>query len=244
MKPSAVLRILGIVALILGVAAIFIFLPVRDYLYNFLEWVRGMGAWGPVLLGAAYILACLLFVPGFILTLGAGFLFGVGVGTVTVSIASTLGATAAFLLSRTLARAWIQAKVAGNPKFQVIDAAVGRQGFQIVLLTRLSPILPFNGLNFAFGLTNISVRDFLLASWIGMLPATLVYVYLGSTLKSLADLATGQAEWTLAQEVLFGVGLLAAITVMIVITRIARKALQQALPPSANTEEPQGELHA
>jgi uncharacterized membrane protein YdjX (TVP38/TMEM64 family) len=246
MKPAALVRIVGIVLLSAIVAAVLIFLPVRAYLESFLEWVRGMGLWGPVLLGAVYVVACVLFVPGFILTVGAGFLFGPLVGTITVSVASVLGASAAFLLARTLARGWVQRKVADNPKFRALDEAVRQQGFKIVLLTRLSPILPFNLLNFAFGLTNISLRDFVIASWIGMLPATIVYTYLGSTLKDLADVATGQAEWGTAREVLFGVGLVAAVAVMILITRIARRALQQAVPVSSNDPEirQQGEVHA
>jgi uncharacterized membrane protein YdjX (TVP38/TMEM64 family) len=186
------------------------------------------------LLGAIYVVACVLFVPGTILTLGAGFAFGVVVGTVTVSLASTLGATAAFLVGRTLARDWVQEKVARSPKFRALDEAVGRQGFKIVLLTRLSPLLPFNLLNYALGVTKVPLRTYVLASWIGMLPATVLYVYLGSTLKSLAEVVAGKAEGGVAQQVFFGAGLAATVVVTVFITRLANKALKEAVAlPSA-----------
>jgi uncharacterized membrane protein YdjX (TVP38/TMEM64 family) len=183
-----------------------------------------------------YIVACLLFIPGSLLTLGAGFLFGVVWGTITVSIGSTLGATAAFLVGRTLARAWIEQKVANSSKFQAIDRAVGSQGFKIVLLTRLSPLFPFNLLNFAFGLTSVSLSRYVLASWIGMLPGTLMYVYLGSAAKSLADLAAGKVEGGWEQRVLFGVGLVVTVVVTVIVTRIARSALREAVKISNEQE--------
>jgi uncharacterized membrane protein YdjX (TVP38/TMEM64 family) len=178
----------------------------------------------------AYVPAALLFLPGSILTLGAGFAFGVAAGTASVSIGSTAGAALAFLSGRTLARSFIESKVSGNPKFLAIDRAVGREGFKIVLLTRLSPVFPFNLLNYAFGLTKVSFRDYVLASWIGMLPGTLMYVYLGSAVKSLAELAAGNVEGGLGQKALFAVGLVATVVVTTFVTRIAKRALEVSLP--------------
>jgi uncharacterized membrane protein YdjX (TVP38/TMEM64 family) len=242
LNASSIIRLIAIFLLAAAAVAILVFLPVKGYLYDFLEWARGIGVWGPLLLGAVYILATVLFVPGSVLTLGAGFVFGVIVGTITVSLASTLGASAAFLLGRTLARPWVQQKVVRRPRFQALDEAVKRQGFKIVLLVRLSPVFPFNLLNYAFGLTQVSFRDYVLASWIGMLPATVMYVYLGSTLKTLADLAAGKIEGGVAQTVLFGIGLAATIVVTVFVTRLARNALQQAVPMQQDV--PQGrELH-
>jgi uncharacterized membrane protein YdjX (TVP38/TMEM64 family) len=176
-------------------------LPVKDWLVSALEWTQGLGLWGPVFVAAFYIVACILFLPGSVLTLGAGFLFEVIVGTITVSIGSTLGACAAFLVGRTIARNWISKKVAANEKFAAIDDAVGRQGFKIVLLTRLSPVFPFNLLNYAFGLTKVSFWKYALASWIGMLPGTVMYVYFGAGLRSLADVATGDVETGVAGKI-------------------------------------------
>jgi len=170
-----------------------------------------------------------LLLPGSVLTLGAGFLFKIVIGTVTVSIGSTLGACAAFMVGRTIARNWIAGKVARNKKFAAVDEAVAQQGFKIVLLTRLSPVFPFNILNYAFGLTKISFWKYALGSWIGMLPGTLMYVYFGAGLRSLADVAAGNVEKNAAGRLFFWLGLAATIAVTVFVTRIARKALRQAV---------------
>lgn len=203
---------------------------VKDSLMKGLEWIQQLGYWGPVFLAAFYVVACVLFLPGSVLTLGAGFLFKVILGTVTVSIGSTLGACAAFLVGRTVGRDWISRKIAGSERFATIDDAVGRQGFKIVLLTRLSPIFPFNLLNYAFGLTKVSFVKYALASWIGMLPGTVMYVYFGAGLRSLADAAAGKVETGAAGRIFFWFGLAAAVVVTVFVTRVARKALRQAVP--------------
>ncbi len=164
----------------------------RDTLASFLEWVQGIGPWGAVLFAAAYVPAAVLFVPGSLLTLGAGFVFGLAKGTVIVSLGSTAGAAAAFLVARSLAHDWVARRIARRPTLAAIGRAVETEGFKIVLLTRLSPVLPFNLLNYAFGLTAVPFRTYVLASWIGMLPGTIMYVYLGSAAKSLADAAVGR----------------------------------------------------
>jgi uncharacterized membrane protein YdjX (TVP38/TMEM64 family) len=227
MSRSTLVRLLGLIALCTAAVAAFVLAPVKDRLGDFLEWVRGLGAWGPVAWGAAYIPACLLFVPGSLLTLGAGFAFGVVRGTIAVSLGSTLGASAAFLTGRTLLRGMIEKRVAGNPRFRAIDQAVAAQGVKIVLLTRLSPVFPFNLLNYAFGLTRVRFRDYVLASWIGMLPGTVMYVYLGSAAGSLAELASGEVDGGWAEQTLFFVGLAATVAVTLGLTRLARSALAE-----------------
>ncbi len=165
--------------------------------------------------------------PGTPLTLGAGFAFGPPRALVAISIGSTLGACAAFLVSRYLARPWIERAFAGNAKFRAIDRAVGGHGFKIVLLTRLSPIFPFNVLNYAYGLTSISFVRYALASWLGMLPGTMMYVYLGSAARSLAETASGDAAARPVAQAFFYVGLALAVVVSVVVARIARKALSE-----------------
>ncbi len=230
---TSAVRTTVLVALLAAIVASAFLLPVKEYLGSFLEWVRNVGPLGAVALGALYIPACLAFFPGSLLTLGAGFAFGVVWGTITVSAGSVLGATAAFLAGRTLARRAIERRVARAPKFAAIDRAVADQGFKIVLLTRLSPVFPFNILNYAYGLTRVSLRDYVLASWIGMFPGTVLYVYLGSAVKSIADLASGAGQGGAGRTVLFAVGLAATIAVTIVVTRIARQALSRAVDGNA-----------
>jgi uncharacterized membrane protein YdjX (TVP38/TMEM64 family) len=188
-------------------------------------WVAAQGAAGVVVYVLLYILACVLFLPGSILTLGAGAVWGVLGGVPVVSVASTLGATAAFLVGRYLARDWVARKIQGNDKFQAIDEAVAREGWKIVGLTRLSPIFPFNLLNYAFGLTRVSLRHYIVASWVGMIPGTVMYVYLGSLAGSLAALGSGRSTRTPAQWAMYAVGLVATVAVTVYVTRLARAAL-------------------
>lgn len=198
-----------------------------------LQRIRDWGPWAPALYILIYIGACILLLPASPLTLAAGAVFGVVPGSIYVSIASTLGATAAFLVARFLGRSRVEQRIASWPVFRAIDDAVGREGWKIVLLTRLSPLFPFNVLNLAFGITRVRLVHFIAASWIGMLPATVLYVYLGSLAGTLLapSRAKSPAEWTL-----FGVGLIATAAATILVTRWARRALEQRLPqPTPDT---------
>jgi len=212
------------VAIIAGV----LLLPARQYLVDALSWTQGLGAWGPIFVSLFYVVACVFLLPGSVLTLGAGFLFGVPVGLLSAWTGATLGACVAFLVGRTLARDWVAHKVSGNPKFAAVDEAVGREGFKIVLLLRLSPVFPFNFLNYALGLTKVSFGKYALASLIGMLPGGLLYVYFGSAARSLADVAAGKVEGGWAGQAFFWTGLAATVIVAGFVTRIARKSLKDA----------------
>jgi uncharacterized membrane protein YdjX (TVP38/TMEM64 family) len=219
-------------ALLVGVAALatmVILLPVQAWLSAAVEWIAGLGPWGPLALAGLYVVACVLLVPGSVLTLGAGAAFGVVVGFVTVSLAATAGAAAAFLVGRHLARDQVASRVAGNPRFAAVDRAVGREGFKIVLLTRLSPLLPFNVQNYAYGLTDVSFRDYVLASWLGMIPGTILYVSLGYAGREAATAGEGRAR-TPGEWALLGVGLAATVAVTVYVTRLARRALDRELP--------------
>ncbi|MBI5248847.1 MAG: TVP38/TMEM64 family protein [Desulfomonile tiedjei] len=227
-RNNSVIRIITLALLVAAIVTGILILPVRQYLVAALDWTQGLGAWGPIFVSLFYIVACVLLLPGSVLTLGAGFLFGVPVGLLSAWTGATLGACAAFLVGRTLARDWVARKVSGNPKFAAVDEAVGREGFKIVLLLRLSPVFPFNFLNYALGLTKVSFGKYALASLIGMLPGGLMYVYFGSAARSLADVAAGKVEGGWAGQVFFWVGLAATIIVAGFVTRVARKSLKEA----------------
>ncbi len=214
--------------LVWGLAVIAIVLAARYFeapalLSRALDAIARLGAWGPALFVVLYVAATVLFLPGAILTLGAGFVFGVPLGAVVCSISATLGATAAFLVGRYVARGWVAKKIEGDTRFRAVDEAVAREGWKIVGLMRLSPVFPFNLLNYAFGITRVSLRDFVLASWIGMMPGTIMYVYLGSIAGTLAG--AGRASRTPAEWAFYGVGLLATVGVTVYVTRVARRAL-------------------
>ena len=229
------------VAAIAGAFLLFRFLPVAEYVGRFLGQIEALGAWGPVLFGAVYVVATVAMVPGTILTVGSGFVFGVVLGSVTVSAASTVGATLAFLIGRTLARGWVQKIAASNPRFGAVDRAVRDSGFRIVLLTRLSPVFPFNVLNYLFSVTSVRLRDYVVASWIGMLPGTVMYVYFGTAFKSLAEVVSGDVQGGAAQKVLLGVGLAVTVAVTVYVTRVARRAIREyvdAEPPGGRAAGP------
>lgn len=218
--------VLAVTAVILLLAAAKYF-HVQELLKEALARIAGLGMWGPVIFIAIYVLACVLFLPGAILTLGAGFIFGVIKGTIIVSVASTLGAASAFLVGRYLAREWVAKKIEGNEKFKAVDEAVAREGWKIVGLVRLSPVFPFNLLNYAFGLTKVSLRDYFFASWIGMFPGTVMYVYIGSLAGDLATIGAGRHSRTPSEWAMYLVGLMATVAVTVYVTRIARKALEK-----------------
>ncbi len=233
----ALLALVAILAVVLALGSRSVAARV---LVDAVAFVRNAGPAGVLLFALAYVVSTVALLPGVLLTLAAGFLYGPVVGTLIVSPVSVLAATCSFLLGRTVARDWIGRRVATQPRFAAVDEAVGREGFKIVALLRLSPLFPFNLLNYALGLTKVRLRDFVLASWIGMLPGTALYVYLGSLVTSVGDLlagsATGRAAGTGAATWLYWVGLAATGAVAVLITRTARQSLAAALEPHASTQ--------
>lgn len=198
------------------------------YIPAFARWVDGLGVWGPVVFVVGYALAAIAFVPASLLTLAAGAIFGVARGALYVFVAAVLGASGAFLVARHLARHAVERRLAGNVRFAAIDRAVGAEGRKIVFLLRLSPVFPFNLLNYALGLTQVSFGDFFLAS-IGMIPGTLLYVYYGKLAGDVATLASGVAVARGAgYYAVLGLGLAATIVVTTLVTRTARRALDEA----------------
>ncbi len=199
----------------------------KEFLTTALTWTASVGFWGQAAFVGLYALACVLFLPGSVLTLGAGAAFGLGRGFVLVSIASTLGASLSFLTGRFLLRDWVARKLKSVPAFDAISAAVGTEGWKVVLLTRLSPVLPFNLLNYAYGLTSVSFGEYVLASWIGMMPGTFLYVYLGSAAGEAARAGAGAKTRSPLEWTLFGVGLAATALAAWLVGRTAKRALAQ-----------------
>ena len=214
-----------------AVLVIIILLAIRNdigpFLRQVLQTVSELGPWGPAAFLLVYVAATVLLLPGSILTLGAGFVFGLGWGTVLVSVSSTLGATASFLIGRHLARDWVARRMQAYPRFSAVDEAVAEEGWKIVGLTRLSPLFPFNLLNYSFGITRVKLRHYVLASWLGMLPGTILYVYLGSLAGDLATLGLGERTRTPEEWTLYVVGFLATAAVAFQVTRLARRALDK-----------------
>jgi uncharacterized membrane protein YdjX (TVP38/TMEM64 family) len=225
--------------LLIALLAVFVVValsPIRSWLEVAVQWIHTHphGAWVAFVL--TYAVAAVLAVPSSILTLGAGFVFGLAAGVVLVSIGSLVGAACAFLVARHCVRDWLAARISHLPRFRALDAATREDGFLIVLLARLSPLLPFNLMNYGLGLTNVSFRDFVVASWIGMLPVTALYVYVGSLAKNITELTSGMERGHFG-AVLLVAGLVATAALTVVVTRKAGRALSHHLAAQASEAE-------
>lgn len=197
------------------------------FLQNTLQWINSLGSLGGIVFIGIYIMATLAFLPAAILTLGAGVIFGVIWGSLYVFVGATLGAIAAFLVGRYLARGWVKEKISSYKKFTNIDQAVSKEGLKIVFLIRLSPLFPFNLLNYALGLTNVSLKDYSLASF-GMIPGTIMYVYLGYLAGDLALIGNkNQPDNMIFHWLIQIIGLISTIAVTVYVTKIAKKSLEE-----------------
>ncbi len=217
--------------LLVGAVAVAVLLVIGRrlgaYVPQFAAWVDSLGVWGPLVFIIGYALATVLFIPGSLLTLAAGAIFGLARGTLYVFVGASIGSALAFLVARYLARSSIEHRLENRPRFAAIDKAVAREGRKIVFLLRLSPVFPYNLLNYALGLTSVTFRDYAIASF-GMLPGTFLYVYYGKAIGSLAAVAAGgELEKGMEYWLVLGAGLLATVVVTTFVTRIAGRALAQ-----------------
>jgi uncharacterized membrane protein YdjX (TVP38/TMEM64 family) len=220
----------GLLAMLIAGAAL---LPVQSWLNafleprlkSFLEWIGRLGPWAPPFLVVFDAAVCLLGLPGSAVTLVAGFLWGTIGGSVVASLGATLGGAAAFLISRFLLRGWVERRLAGHPAIGAIDRAIGSQGFRVVLLIRLCSLLPYDLMSYALGLTKVSFGRYLLGTWLGRLPEIVLWAYIGSTAKTLADVFSGRVQAGIGGQILLGLGIAAMIAATLVVARIARKAL-------------------
>ena len=225
---SATGRIAVLTVILMALFLAMRFLPVQQWLTSFNDWVGQMGTVGILVFIVVYALATVLLAPGSILTIGAGFAFGLWKGFLAAWTGAILGASFAFLVARFVARDKIESIAKRNEKFRKIDNAIGKQGAKLIFLLRLSPVIPFNLSNYFYGLTAVKFWLYVLASWIGMMPGTFLYVYIGAASKAAVAAATGGEAvkhgwqyWTF-----LGVGFVATIVVTIWVTKIARDALK------------------
>jgi len=214
----------GAAALAIILALFFLGRVAAEPLRGFATWVNGLGALAPVVFIAGYVVATVAFVPGSILTLAAGAIFGLVRGTVYVLIGATLGAAAAFLVARYAARPMVERKLAGNERFQRIDRIIEQQGGKMVVLMRLSPLLPFNALNYALGISKVRFLSYLLGS-VGMIPGTLLYVYYGKLAGDLTALGGRDVERGAEYYLFLALGLVATIAVAVIAARAGKRAL-------------------
>tara|TARA_Y100000814_G_scaffold289385_1_gene262286 strand:- start:1794 stop:2504 length:711 start_codon:yes stop_codon:yes gene_type:complete len=222
-------KLILLMGLVLVILIAVILLPIYEWILIGTGWADSHRrlAWFAYI--AVYTVATILVFPGTILTLTAGFLFGIPVGIAVVSVGSLSGASCAFFIGRFLAHDWAKNRMKRFQKFEKLEIATRHKGFLIVLLTRLSPLFPFNLLNYAFGLTAVRFRDYFFASWIGMTPAIALYVSIGSTTKNVTELASQGIQGQSAEKLLLIVGLIATLILAVIIMRLATKVLDREL---------------
>jgi uncharacterized membrane protein YdjX (TVP38/TMEM64 family) len=229
--PKSVIgRIVALVTIVIALFLAMKFLPVQQWLRTFNDWVAQMGTAGIFIFIGVYAVATVLLAPGAILTIGAGFAFGLWKGFLAASGGATIGAALAFLVARFIARDKIEAIAQRNDKFRKIDNAIGRQGAKLIFLLRFSPVIPFNLSNYFYGLTGVKFWPYVVASWIGMMPGTFLYVYIGTAGKAAVAAAAddgaaakhGWQHWTF-----LCIGFAATIIVTVWVTKIARAALKR-----------------
>lgn len=235
---SSLLKFTLLLLLLAVIATACFTLPVEKILKDFLLWIeQDLGPWGPLVLAIAYIPLTVLAVPASVLTLGGGYLFGLPVGFVADSIGATIGAAAAFLLGRTIGRSFVISKLKDYPQFRAVAIAIRKSGFKIVLLLRLVPLLPFNMLNYLLSVTPVSIWEYMLASWLGMMPITFGLVYVGTTLKDLSDVTHGWGEFSKTRWAMIILGLLVSVFLIICVTRVAKAALEKALAENEDIDD-------
>ena len=224
MKRISIIALVAALLILIGLG-----LPIREMAESMFSWIQENPNVSWLVFLGLYILATVLLLPGSVLTIGGGWLFGFMEGLVIVSLSSTLAASCSFLIGRYLARAWVEGKISEDDRYRSLDRAIGERGFFVVLLTRLSPLFPYNLLNYAWGISSVRLSRYVLASWMGMIPGTLLYVYLGAAASDISQLFSAAPGEAFGQKWLFIFGLAATAVLVIFIARLATKNLNQVM---------------
>ena len=217
----------AVIALTAVVVAALWAAPTGQWFVGLADRLRSMGSTGVLLFVAAYVISTVALVPGSVLTVAAGYAYGPIGGLLVASPASVIAATVAFVLGRTVLRGWARRWVDSAPLARALDRALGRDSFTLVLLLRLSPVIPYNALNYALSVTNMKTAPYIAASFLGMLPATWLFVYLGSLAPTATALARGAPNGGPQKLALTIVGLAATLVAVAVVTRTARRRLDE-----------------
>ena len=200
-------------------------LPFRAWIDALAAWLSGLGVPGLVLYAAAYAVFSVLLLPVFFMTIAAGYFFGLVPGVLAVWAGATAGAAAAFLLGRYAARDRVARAAARSPRFAAVDRAIGRKGWRVVFLLRLSPLIPFVLSNYFYGITSVPFGQYALASWAGMLPLAVFYASLGAAAHRAArgePPPAGATPW-----IVFALGAAITIAAAVYVRRLARKAIEE-----------------
>ena len=215
------------VGIVLG--TLIYFFDLQSHVKSLLEWIDSQGIWAPILFILVDIVIILTLFPGVLITMGAGFLFGVIKGSIYVITATTIGAVLAFLLARYLFSKQTREYLRSHPRLRFFDQLLAAEGWRIVLVTRLIPFFPFKLSNYLFGLTKFKLRDFFIGTFFGIWPITIFNVYVGSITADLSTIGTSSTKTNL-EWIVYICGFVVTIFALIYIGHRARYALKKFLP--------------
>jgi len=219
-KPT--LLWVGSGALLVGVVVAWFLLPLGEWIQALERWFRDLGPAGVVVFALAYVVGTVILAPGSAMSILGGLLFGWW-GIPIVLVSASIGTSLAFLIARYLARDAVASRLEGRPKLKAVDKAVDEEGWKVVALLRLSPLVPFGLQNYLFGLTSVGFWPYALATLLGIVPGTALYVSLGALGQGAARGASaGPAGWAL-----LGLGAAATVAVTILVGRKAKAVLAQ-----------------
>ena len=218
---NKIIKICLAVGCVIGLIALYSFLPIAEWIAVFQTWVKELGPLGWIVFVIVYAVSTFLLIPGSFLTLAAGVIWGL-YGFPIVVLGACTASCASFLAARYMFHDMVQSKVAQYPKFNAVNQAIGEEGWKVVGLLRLSPALPFSLQNWFLGITPVGFMPSQIATFIGILPGTLLYIWIGSLG---GDVATG--ETGTAKLVVLSVGLLATLWVTVIVTKKARDKLKE-----------------
>lgn len=201
-----------------------------QWLTTSMDWINASGWIGMVWFVVLYTLTCVFFLPGSFLTVGAGAIYGFWGGALLVTLSSTIGAVVNFVTGRYLLRAFVLRHLAHRPNFSALDQAIKREGWQVILISRISPVVPHSLVSYIAGVTQISLLRFTIASFVGFVPISVLYSYAGAVLGAVARSnfqfsSDDPLAWTL-----YILGLVITVLTVVMATRMATKALRQSIP--------------
>ena len=222
-------RVLILLLVLVVVIAGLLFGGANDLVRRLFEWIGSLGPLAPVLYVLLHALAVVLLIPGLLFPVGAGFLFGVGLGAVCSIAGKVLGAWIAFSLSRYFLQGRAREFLAEHPTLETLDRNLPEQGWKAVLLVRLVPVIPFKLSNYLFGLTRFRKRDVLIGTTLGAVPFSLLNAYIGSAAANVTRLGASTQPRTQFEWIVWGVGLLVATAAALGIMVMARRALRKAM---------------
>jgi len=227
MKNKSTTKIISAIALGTAIAYTLWQYPIGRYLPILIDWILNQGLIGYIVYISVFAIGTAMFFPGSIFVMGAGYIWGIAVGSIVASISLTLSAAIAFIFGRYIARDWIANKVSQSQKLGKLDVGVANSGFKIIFLIRLSPIFPFTLFNYAYGSTGVKFRNYILGTWLGMIPGTVMYVYFGSFITEIAQVASGQSPFSDGINYYKTIGFIISVAVTIIIAKFAHRTLSR-----------------